>query len=685
MSLIPAKNRHVDNPYYRSDIDGLRGIAVLLVLGFHAFPRRIQGGFFGVDVFFVISGFLISSIIFGGLENKRFSFAQFYARRIRRIFPALFLVLFATFAFGFFILLPDRFEQLGRHVLAGTGFISNFVFWSEAGYFDNASTTKPLMHLWSLGIEEQFYIVWPLFLYLTYKLRWNLLFVTLIIFVASLTWNIYTAESDAVAAFYSPLARFWELMTGGLLAYMTLHEPVPVITLKRYIGTVAGKMLLGWPAARVSTVWHNAKAGCGILLIAAASLFVNQDTHFLGWWTLTPVFGCFLVLSAGNRAWLNSTLLSSRFLVWVGLVSYPLYLWHWPVLSFAHIIEGGTPGREVRIAASLVCVALAWITYEFAERPIRFGKNRQVKTVALCVLMTAMACIGFNTKRVSALMCNSAYETDKKNLAQLKWDEIKPDCGCLKLVGLEEEVKRKQGVFCLLKDSVNTLGVAIIGDCTGNDLYPGFEKVFKEKNVCVINIGNGTCLPFRGIHGKFDYNRDCEDVNSKIYDFLLKNARIKIVVLSFAAWDIQNMGFDGIPDNASLAAKFSAMSKLVDKDIIALKNAGKTVVITFDSPLLRRDPRKLITVHALSRNRRIPENDFEARQPYLSMWADMLSTRQDVCVFYKFPNIQTRGYFGIVDSSGVLLYRDNHHLSYVGSEYVAREFINCPCVNKTKR
>jgi SGNH domain (fused to AT3 domains) len=156
-------------------------------------------------------------------------------------------------------------------------------------------------------------------------------------------------------------------------------------------------------------------------------------------------------------------------------------------------------------------------------------------------------------------------------------------------------------------------------------------------------------------------------------------------VLSFAAWDIQSMRFDGISDNAPLVVKFSAMSKLVNRDINALKNSGKTIVITFDSPSLKRDPRELIMALARSHGRRIPENDFEARQPYLSMWADMLSARQDVCVFYKFPNIQTKGYFDVFDSSGVLLYRDNHHLSYVGSEYVAREFINCPCINNTKR
>jgi peptidoglycan/LPS O-acetylase OafA/YrhL len=156
----------LSHPKYRADIDGLRAIAVLSVVAFHAFPGSLRGGFIGVDVFFVISGFLISTIVFENLDSGTFSFATFYSRRIRRIFPALFLVLLASLAFGWFALLADEYAQLGKHVAAGTGFVSNLVLWGEAGYFDNSADTKPLLHLWSLGIEEQFYILWPLLLWL---------------------------------------------------------------------------------------------------------------------------------------------------------------------------------------------------------------------------------------------------------------------------------------------------------------------------------------------------------------------------------------------------------------------------------------------------------------------------------------------------------------------------------------
>ncbi|MDP3004588.1 acyltransferase, partial [Methylotenera sp.] len=220
----PPQSEHLTHPKYRPDIDGLRAVAVLSVVIYHAFPKFIRGGFIGVDIFFVISGFLISTIIFGSLERNSFNFIEFYSRRIKRIFPALLLVLTASFVFGWFALLADEYKQLGKHIAGGAGFISNFLFWKESGYFDNAAETKPLLHLWSLGIEEQFYIVWPLLLWLAWKKRFNLLTITILVAVISFALNISKVHSDAVAAFYSPQTRFWELLVGSVLAYMTMHR-----------------------------------------------------------------------------------------------------------------------------------------------------------------------------------------------------------------------------------------------------------------------------------------------------------------------------------------------------------------------------------------------------------------------------------------------------------------------------
>lgn len=199
MNIIQNQLTH---PKYRADIDGLRAIAVLSVVIFHAFPTMLPGGFVGVDIFFVISGFLISSIILGSLIENKFSFTQFYTSRIKRIFPALILVLVLSHAFGWFALLSDEYKQLGKHIASGAGFMSNFTLWHESGYFDNTAETKPLLHLWSLGIEEQFYIIWPLTLWIAWKYKTNILTLTLTLATGSLLFNPYHIKQDSTATFF---------------------------------------------------------------------------------------------------------------------------------------------------------------------------------------------------------------------------------------------------------------------------------------------------------------------------------------------------------------------------------------------------------------------------------------------------------------------------------------------------
>ena len=207
---------------YRPDIDGLRAAAVLSVVIYHFFPHALRGGFTGVDVFFVISGFLIARIIFTQLSENRFSFLDFYARRIRRIFPALIVVLIATFLFGKIIFFDHEFLILAKHLLASVGFVANFVFWREAGYFDITAELKPLLHLWSLGIEEQFYIAFPFILWFAHKKNWKLLGVVVFLFVLSLLTNLVGINYRRVATFYLPVTRVWELLAGAIVAKLSL-------------------------------------------------------------------------------------------------------------------------------------------------------------------------------------------------------------------------------------------------------------------------------------------------------------------------------------------------------------------------------------------------------------------------------------------------------------------------------
>jgi peptidoglycan/LPS O-acetylase OafA/YrhL len=368
---------------YRPDIDGLRAVAVLLVVVFHAFPNSMRGGFIGVDVFFVISGYLISGIIFGQLANSRFSIADFYVRRVRRIFPALLLVMAASLLAGWFILLPDEFAKLGKHAAAGAAFLSNVVLWREAGYFDDDAALKPFLHLWSLGVEEQFYLAWPLILALVWRWRGRALVPILALAslsAASFVANIAFIDRSPTAVFFLPFTRFWELMIGAMLAYQRM-APSSSAT------------------AETSPVLRSVASWCGLLAIAGAAAVIDKSSRFPGFWALLPAMGAALILWAGPQAAVNRSLLSMRPVVYIGLISYPLYLWHWPLLALARIWTGDELSMAAAGALAASAVALAALTYHFVETPIRgLRSHRQMRTsavvlVAIMVLVAATAAL----------------------------------------------------------------------------------------------------------------------------------------------------------------------------------------------------------------------------------------------------------------------------------------------------
>ena len=385
---------HPSHPKYRPDIDGLRAVAVLSVVAFHAFPAWMKGGFIGVDVFFVISGFLISTIIFGNLERGTFSFAEFYARRIKRIFPALILVLSLSLMFGWFSLLPDELNQLGKHVVAGAGFVSNFVLWSESGYFDNSVDTKPLLHLWSLGIEEQFYIVWPFLLWGAWKRQLNFFVVIISLLIGSFILNIWLIHTNPVATFYSPLTRFWELLSGSLLALYLLRRSKNISQDSHYFPALPGVSRTK-SKIDIQLVLPDVLSFCGMALLIAGFYVINKDLAFPGYWALLPVLGSVMIILAGPKAWFNQKILSGKIFVWFGLISFPLYLWHWPLLSFGRILYFEIPPLKYRVIAVLLSVGLAWLTVKFVERPLRFGNHRASwKIISLSGSLLALAFMG---------------------------------------------------------------------------------------------------------------------------------------------------------------------------------------------------------------------------------------------------------------------------------------------------
>lgn len=346
---------------YRPSIDGLRAFAVLSVIGFHAFPGYVSGGFIGVDIFFVISGYLITNSLLIDQKNHCTSIIKFYQRRIRRIFPALGLVITACLAFGWVALLSDEYTYLGPHAAGGASFVSNLVYWNEAGYFDYSSELKPLLHLWSLGIEEQFYIVYPVILIIIW--HWKLPLKATIVALTFISFWIANTQiaTDPVATFYSPISRGWELLVGGLLA--ASQDTIKLLSYKRY--------------ADIASL-------LGLFLLIAGVIGMTNNIPFPGGWALIPVLGATLIIASGETAYINKYILNHQILVWVGLFSYPLYLWHWPLLAYAKILDSGEVPRAHRIAAILIAGIMGWATYRFIEKPLQRKKGEMLRLFSFC-------------------------------------------------------------------------------------------------------------------------------------------------------------------------------------------------------------------------------------------------------------------------------------------------------------
>lgn len=347
--------------HYRPDIDGLRAIAVLSVVLFHAFPGHLLGGFVGVDVFFVISGFLITGDLHRRATDGTFSISGFYARRVRRIFPALAVVLATGLIAGWFTLSAYAYRRAGIEVAAGAGFVSNIYYWQTLNYFSAEAIENPFLHLWSLGVEEQFYIVWPLIIFAI--ARWRIPAVTsvLVIAIASYSYALPLTSSDGPAAFFSPLSRFWELSIGGALALSKLSFK-PALRQCVSIGGLVG--LLG-----------------AIVLV--------REVSFPGYQALLPVVSTAALIAAGP-AGLANKLLAQRAMVAVGLISYPLYLWHWPILSFAYITGGYAYGSVFfRGCLVIVAIILAVATFIFVEK-----RGRLAPPQILFIVIAMIATVG---------------------------------------------------------------------------------------------------------------------------------------------------------------------------------------------------------------------------------------------------------------------------------------------------
>jgi peptidoglycan/LPS O-acetylase OafA/YrhL len=447
---------------YRPDIDGLRAIAVLLVVHFHAFPEAMPGGFIGVDIFFVISGFLITGIIMRELDQRRFNLVAFYNRRIRRIFPALIVVLLATLVLGWLWMLPAAYAQLSADVFASSAFFANIALLLQSGYFDVESSKKPLLHLWSLGIEEQFYLFWPLLLLLVARLRFGLLVASSVIGLASFVLNVALIDSNPVSTFYLPFTRAWELLAGAALA-------------------------CGWSKVSQTSAASDLRASVGLVLITIAAGALDTHRAFPGWWAALPVAGAALLLSA-PAAWVCRAVLTSRLLVWIGLVSYPLYLWHWPLLVFFGIIKFAPLTLLERELIVMASVLLAWLTYRFVEIPLRFGPPTPRKIISLGGGMALIALAG------GIVVAGRGYDfrlpPEIRDMA-----DVPVQASQWRVHECLLDTSREMSFADSCVDRGRRPLILVWGDSTAGALLPGLRKAQQTHDFGIAQFTSSSCTP----------------------------------------------------------------------------------------------------------------------------------------------------------------------------------------------
>jgi peptidoglycan/LPS O-acetylase OafA/YrhL len=656
------------NQRYRPDVDGLRAVAILSVIAFHAFPNLVQGGFVGVDVFFVISGFLITSVIVNSLEAGNFSFLVFYQHRIRRIFPALGLVLASCAVAGWYLLPEGAYAELGKHIAGGAGFVANLVLWKEAGYFDSASDTKPLLHLWSLGIEEQFYFVWPFVLWAAWRRRWNLLLVTATVLLASFCANVAIVGIDAVANFYSPATRVWELLIGALLA-----------------GKVSTNRWRGFQANVANPI---AVGGLGAIFVA--EFLLTKDKLFPGWWALLPTLGAASIIAAGPAAWVNRRLLSHPAMVWIGLISYPLYLWHWPILAFLRITGVLKSPLEIGVCAIGVAFVLSWLTYRFVERPFRSqrvgltsripgrrGPPAPIRRVAgLLAFMTLAAVVGGLIHQTNGSISRDRLKIaslpalpDKSVFERLKIYEHydQPNTTCRDPLGmslLPEEV-------CITNSP--SPKVMFFGDSHAMGLY---SAIFADQvAVPSVLIASPGCLVYPNLTyrpmGK-EWGQDCTELARKGLAYANRSPDIGTVVISMVRKGDNPESLTNFYSGDRQMTEREVLSAGTDHLIRSLLSSGKTVIYVVDVPYFHNTPEICLSKALVSGTDQCVFNRSKMNAPF-KVYFDVLGKIQKENPGLKILNAEDvlcRKDTCAQHDDAQYFYIDKDHLSVYGSETV---------------
>ncbi len=661
---------------YRPDIDGLRAVAVAAVVSFHVFPNRFPGGFIGVDIFFVISGYLISRIIMRDAEQGCFSFCQFYARRIRRIFPSLLTVLTATLAFGWFALLPEEYKALGKHVAGGAGFIDNFLLWFEAGYFDVESRAKPLLHLWSLGIEEQFYAVLPLGLWLCAG-RWRRGFSLplAVVCLLSFTVTLYLRGTNTTAAFYSPQSRFWELFAGCVLASF-LRRPK---TLQGYL--VLDK-LLARILHRKNQVGDGrclslclALCGAGMLMCSLAT--AQGGETWPGWQAWLPVVGTVALIAAGPLNAISTYVLSNRFFVYVGKISYPLYLWHWPLIAFLYILQYPIPLNpcSVKISILILSFIFASFTYHTVEYLLRFKLRNRYIPLVLCVAMGCICILGiviYIKDGVPSRVYSLEYTNEAERMEAIEKTYTN---NCLQIFPDWEELNDN---LCSTQSNLDTLDTIIIGDSHAGHLFIGLALAGTVHTFGVFPASGAA--PYIDVksftrQGEEFRKNGCQLIN-RAYEVAVTHDNIKNVILSHRPYcsyvdiiDVQH------PEDEN---RDRILERAMRRSFALLQAHHKHVIVILDTPASPIHPRNcvqrpydLFTNYQMCRFSRRDTLDADAaRNWYDGIVRRVAAEFEDISIV-DLGNVFCDDSFCYLLQKNAIIYRDHDHLSRFGSRLVA--------------
>ena len=612
---------------FRPDIEGLRALAIVPVVVFHAFPSLMPGGYVGVDVFFVISGFLITSLLMHRLAASQYSVASFYGARIRRIFPALFVMLLATVPLALWLPSTAWLQQYGRTLGATAVFLSNMELYRTTDYFDTAAELKPLVHTWSLAVEEQYYIVFPLLLALLYR-RWRQGIVPVLatLGLVSLAMSIWWLQTNPALAFYSSLSRTFELMIGSLLA-VGLRAPV------------------------MSQAVREAAAALGLSLIVLACVLLSPRTPFPGAAALIPCLGAALLIWAGGQGntWAGQ-LISLKPLRWIGAMSFSLYLWHWPMLVATRHWVLGEPRAWQAAAAVAVSVLLAWASLKWVETPVRRASHTDKRLMlwgAACILV-ALAVAWVLTERTWWLM---PLDVQAQRLLAGAKDANPHRHRCHGRVDYVIAYRE----HCRFGDPANAPSTVVWGDSHGAELALAMGEAAGKKGRSVTQITASACPP--ALAFEEPTRPRCSAHNAAVLGELLQDTSIHRVVL-VARYELY------------LAHQAAAFEEGLRNSVVALTAAGKDVVLvepvpTYGYPV----PAALAALH----RRGQPVESFG--QPLEAYRHEQEAALAMLRRLGEIPGVQVVKTSDVVCSSGRCavvagnkpLYFDDNHLSLVGA------------------